>query len=370
MRRRLLLRLMSLSALSALLPWRKARAARTADKDTAFLDGLLRTHVLPRMDALVAATTDYAGRLEVFATAPTDAGLADCQAAHHAVTDAFAGVQHLRPGPWTENLRADRFLYWPERASVVHRQIALILNAHDPKLLDPAALAKQSAAVQGLTVLERLLFDEGVTAASFDGDETKRYRGALAAAAARNLSIIATQTRDGWRALREPLASDKPTTLGANSAAAVNTLFVSGITMIQVITDQKLLAPLGHSPDEAKPAVVEALRSGASTRNIALNLEALQALMLGEKGGPGYAALLPDNEDGTIAREAMEAGFGSAIKAVQAIPAPLNFAVVDPAQRKTVEKAFGMIKGARADLVGTVAPLLNITLGFNELDGD
>ena len=370
MRRRILLGLMSATAMAALLPAPPAFAARDAARDTAFLVGMTRSHALPRFDALAAATADYADRLDRFAASPPPAGLEEGRAAHRKVTDAWAGVQHLRPGPLTLDLRSDRISFWPERPGVVQRQIGQILRDRDAKLLQPGALARQSAAVQGLTVLERLLFDEGVTAEAFAGDDARRFRGALAAAAARNLAAMAADARDGWKALEAPLAAGEPTILGPTPGEAVNTLFTAAITTLQIIVDQKLMAPLGAGPAEAKPLVVEALRSGRALRNIAINLDALRALMLGERNGPGFAALLPENADGATARQAIDESFATAIGAVDAIPGPLNVAVVDPALHKKADRALRAVKAARVEVLGTMAPLLEIALGFNELDGD
>lgn len=369
-RRQLLLGLMSAAALTGPLSPLPALAAREAPRDAAFLAGLMRSHILPRFDAFAGAAERYATKLAGFAASPTAAGLEESREAHRAVTDAWNGVQHLRPGPLMSDLRAERISFWPERPGVVQRQISQILQSRDPKVLEPGALVRQSAAVQGLTVLERLLFDDGVTAASFDGDEGKRFRGALAAAVGRNLATLAADARSGWKAMEEPLAAGKQTILGPDATFAANALFTSAITAVQVITDQKLLAPLGAKLEEARPTVAESLRSGRSTRNVVLNLEALRALMLGENGGPGFASLLPDSEDGRTARQALDESFATAIAMASAIPAPINVVVTDPAKRKSVEQAMKAIKLARVEILGTAAPLLDISIGFNELDGD
>ncbi|WP_247891903.1 imelysin family protein [Azospirillum argentinense] len=370
MQRRRMIGLMSAAALSILLSGRFALAAREPAGDAAVLGGLVRTHALPRFDALASAAGIYAERLAQFAAAPTADGLESCRAAHRAVYDAWAGVQHLRAGPLSMELRADRIAFWPERAGVVQRQILAMLKARDPKLLEPGGLARQSAAVQGLTALERLLFDEGVTAASFQGDEAGRFRGALAAAVAQNVLAITREVRDGWKALEAPLTAGEQTALGPDAGSAVNVLFTGALTALQVVADQKLLAPLGPNAGEAKPAVAEALRSGQSARNVRINLEALRALLLGEGGGPGLTALLPAGDAGAQARRALEEGFTAAIRAAEAIPAPINIAVADPAKRKTVEATLQRAKDLRNLLTGTVAPLLDISIGFNELDGD
>ena len=370
MRRRIVLGLMSAAAVAALLPRTPAFAARQSDNDSAFLAGMVRTHALPRFDALAAAADAYADTLDRFAASPSAAGLEEARTAHTRVTDAWAGVQHLRPGPLTVNLRADRLSFWPERAGVVQRQIGQILRDQDPKLLQPGALARQSAAVQGLTVLERLLFDENVTVESFTGSDAKRFRARLAAAAARNVAAIAADARDGWKELEAPLAAGEATVLGPTPSEAVNTLYTSAVTAMQVIIDQKLMAPLGTGIEDAKPMVVEALRSGRGLRNIALNLEGLRALLMGENGGPGFVSLLPPGEDGTAAKQAVDGSFAAAIGAVAVVPGPLNKAVTDPAARQKTDAALRLIKAARVEMLGTLAPLLDITLGFNELDGD
>ncbi|WP_372394828.1 imelysin family protein [Azospirillum sp. HJ39] len=371
MRRRIVLGLMSAAAaVAALLPRTPAFAARQSDRDSAFLVGMVRSHALPRFDALADAATAYADTLDRFASGPTTAGLDEARAAHVKVTDAWARVQHLRPGPLTLNLRADRMSFWPERPGVVQRQIAQILRDQDQRLLQPGALARQSAAVQGLTVLERLLFDENVTADSFTGSDAKHFRAQLAAAAAHNIAAIATDSRDGWKELEAPLAAGQPTMLGPTASEAVNTLFSSAITAMQVIIDQKLMAPLGTGIEDAKPTVVESLRSGRALRNIALNLEGLRALLMGEHGGPGFVTLLPANDDGATAKQAIDESFAAAISAIEAVPGPLNKAISDPAARKKTDGALRLIKAARVEMLGTLAPLLDITLGFNELDGD
>ena len=353
MRRRIVLGLMSAAAVAALLPRTPAFAARQSDNDSAFLAGMVRTHALPRFDALAAAADAYADTLDRFAASPSAAGLEEARTAHTRVTDAWAGVQHLRPGPLTVNLRADRLSFWPERAGVVQRQIGQILRDQDPKLLQPGALARQSAAVQGLT-----------------GSDAKRFRARLAAAAARNVAAIAADARDGWKELEAPLAAGEATVLGPTPSEAVNTLYTSAVTAMQVIIDQKLMAPLGTGIEDAKPMVVEALRSGRGLRNIALNLEGLRALLMGENGGPGFVSLLPPGEDGTAAKQAVDGSFAAAIGAVAAVPGPLNKAVTDPAARQKTDAALRLIKAARVEMLGTLAPLLDITLGFNELDGD
>lgn len=353
------------AALLASLP--RPALARTVDGDRAFLAALLPTHITPRIGALADATAALHAALERFATAPDSAGLTAARAAFAAAMDAWAGAQHLRPGPLLLEMRNDRFAFWPERRNIVGRQLGQLLTARDPKLLEPGAIAKQSAAVQGLTALERLLHEGGITAASFTGD-AGTFRAKLAIAIARNAAAIAAELRDGWAELAPKLAAGEATPVGANPTEAVNNLYASVVTMTQIVVDQKLLIPLGASAAEAKPALAEAVRSGRSLAMVAGNLQAIRAIMLGEKGGPGFAALAPDSAAGTAARADAAKAFDAALAAVKAIDRPLDRAVAET--RPKVEAAFKAAKAAQTVVNFTLPPLIDVTLGFNELDGD
>ncbi|NYZ12572.1 imelysin family protein [Azospirillum sp. RWY-5-1] len=342
--------------------------ARTADGDRAFLSALLSSHITPRIGTLAATTAGLHTALDRFCAAPDAAGLTAARAAFAAAMDGWAGAQHLRPGPLLLETRTDRFAFWPERRNIVARQLGQILNARDPKLLEPGAIAKQSAAVQGMTALERLLHDDGVTAASFTGGEAGAFRCTLAVAVARNAAAIATEVRDGWAGLAPKLTAGEATPVGANPTEAVNNLYASVVTMTQIVVDQKLLIPLGASAAEAKPGLAEAVRAGRSLAMIAGNLQAIRAIMLGEAGGPGFAALAPDNAAGNAARADAAKAFDAALAAVKAIDRPLDRAIAET--RPKVEVAFKAAKAAQTVVNFTLPPLIDVTLGFNELDGD
>lgn len=345
-------------------------AARTVEQDKTVLAGLLRTHIEPRVGALATAAADEARRLDRFCASPDAAGFEAAREGYHAAMDAWASAQHLRPGPLLLEMRSDRIAFWPERRNIVTRQLGQLLSARDPKVLEPGALAKQSAAVQGLTALEHLLFGEGTGPAAFGGDDAGRYRCALAAAIGRNVAAVAGEVRDGWAALAPRLMAGEATPVGANATEAVNNLFSSAITAMQIVVDQKFMIPLGGTLAEAKPELAESFRSGRSSRNIARNLGGLRSMTLGEEGGPGFATLLPDTADGAAARRTLTKAFDDALAAVAAIPVPLNKAVADAKARPAAEQALRAAKTAQNGFSRTLPPLIGITLGFNELDGD
>lgn len=347
-----------------------AWARGDVEKDRAFLAGLFDTHVRPRVGAFAAAATDLAERMDRFCGTPDATGLTSAMEGWTLTMDAWAGVQHIRPGPLLLDARSDRIAFWPERRNIVARQLGQLLAARDPKALEPQGIRQQSAAVQGLTALERLLFGEDVSVAAFSTGEAGAYRCALGRSIARNVAALADEVRAGWTAIGPSLVAGQGTPVGETATVAVNNLYASAITMMQIVVDQKLLAPLGASLTDAKPAVAESHRAGRSLRAIAINLEALRAMLLGENGGPGFVSLLADTADGRALRTDVAGTFTEARAAIAAVPGRMERAVTDPKARPAVEAAFRAAKAAQTVMVQRLPPHLGIMVGFNELDGD
>ncbi|WP_207483687.1 imelysin family protein [Arenibaculum pallidiluteum] len=345
-------------------------AALGADGDGALLRRLAETHAQPRAGALAGAAAGLAERLDRFCAAPSAAGLAEARAGFDAAMDGWMGIQHLRPGPAAMFMRAERMAFWPERNNAVARQLGQILAARDPKALEPQAIARSSVATQGLSALEHLLYAERAEPGAFGGDETGRYRCAYAAAVARNVAGMADGIRADWVALPAEFEAGGPTSVAPTAAGAVEALYGALVTAMQVVVDQKLLAPLGADSASAKPRLAESVRSGRSLRNVALNLAAVRAALLGEGGGPGFVARLPAGPEGNAVRARIAEAFDRAIAAAGKVGAPLDQAVADPKRRPAVLAAFRAAKEAQALVAETLPPLLGISLGFNELDGD
>jgi uncharacterized protein len=343
--------------------------ARSNDGDRAVLEGLLRSHIAPRTKAFADAAQGLVPALDKLAAQPDEASLKAAREAYHGAMQAWAGVQHLRPGPLLLELRADRIAFWPDKRSVGPRQLGQLLTAQDAAVLAPGGIAKQSAAVQGLPALERLLFDDGVKAASFAG-EAGAYRGKLAAAVGRNLAQLATEARDGWATLGPALLTGTETTpVGKGPGEALTNLFLSLVTAVQIVVDQKLLIPLGASAAEAKPALAEAARSARSLKQIAANLAAIRAMLTGESGGPGLVALADEPARKNITDKLTKA-FDAAAAALSAVPEPLDQAVADPRKRPKAEAAFRAAKALQTVVTRDLPALIGVTIGFNELDGD
>ena len=136
---------------------------------------------------------------------------------------------------------------------------------------------------------------------------------------------------------------------------------------MRFVADAKLRPVVGDSLQAARPHLAESRSSGRSTRNAVGNLEALQALYLGE-GGPGLAALagVADARLDRLLRKA----FRLTLEAARSIEGPLENAATDPAARAKAERLTTRVRALRQIVRDRLAPALGFPVGFNALDGD
>ena len=83
------------------------------------------------------------------------------EASFHEVADRWASIEMMRTGPASEDFRHERFYFWPERKNAVDRAIATAMKAEDGTPFTASRIGGESAALQGLPALERLLFGNG-----------------------------------------------------------------------------------------------------------------------------------------------------------------------------------------------------------------
>lgn len=326
-----------------------ARPVRAADFST-FNSGYAEHVVLPAFANLVTASGAMADAAAKGCAAQKP-DLAALRAGFHTVADAWADAQLFRLGPLAENQRAERFAYWPERRNIVDKQLAALLAAGDTADLTSQRLGDASVAVQGIPALERLLYRE----------EALPPAGcAIILAIAGNLSAIAIETEAAWA----KTATD-PAPFAANPTEAATQFYTNMLTLLQVVADQKIGQPLGGDIAAAKPKAAEQWRSGRSARNIRRNLAAAQAAFFGDGG---FTVLLGAERETLKAN--LSSAFADAIAAADAVGEDLPADVVEPARRDQVATLYAKVNHLRDILRQDVPPVIGITLGFNELDGD
>jgi predicted lipoprotein len=294
-----------------------------------------------------------AERLAQAFEAQADAWAAGCQdrdrlaAAYHGAADAWAATEHVRFGPLSKENRLERIAFWPDPRNAIGRGLEAFIKAPDETALAPDRMAKASVAVQGLPVIERLLFagqEPDVSPAVIDA-----RRCAIGRAVSASLQAIAAGVVADWtkpeigelaRVTRDAVAADR-------ARADAGVLLTDLVTLFQVIEERKL-PPLSANADKpANPKSAESWRSGRSRRNIAINLEAAAAMLKAfEPAAPKRAA------------EALERT-EEARRALLASPmGPVGFDVTS------------LINNIRYIVSEQLPAAAGVPLGFNSLDGD
>ena len=320
--------------------------------------------VIPTYRALVQATEVQEKAWTAFAAKRESGDFQSLRTAYNAVADAWANAQIVKTGPVTLFLRYDRFAYWPEARNATQRALDQLLSSKNPKDLTPESMAHDSVAGQGLTALERLLYDgdnpaAALKAAGRDG----QWRTQVGAGIAHNLNVIARDLLADWTApdgVRAAIAANKGwKSLFADAPEAARLLLTDLVAGFKLMHDVKLLPVLGANADAAKPKSAEAWRSQRSQRNLKINLTSAQAL---EKV---FAAGAP-----VAHRTKFDQLFANAAKAVDAMPADLGEAAADPKRRARVDAGRAAIKAVQTEIAATLPGDVGVTLGFNSLDGD
>ena len=352
-----------LSTISITIALGFATQAEAADY-ASFNKAYAETVVVPAFVTLAGKADEFSKTAASNCVALDAAGMDAIVAGFNALADAWMTAQQFRLGPLSQSQRAERFAYWPEKRNIVQKQLLELLATDDPTKLTPENFAQASVAVQGLTALERLLFEDGARDALFGGDQ-QEIRCAVVTTIAANLAAVAHEAADGWaEALANPQQAAAP--FAANPAEATTQFYNNLLTELQIVGDQKIAAPLAPSIAEAKPKLAEQWRSGRSMRNITLNLETAKRAMFGE--GAFETLLTSAQFDDLKARLAK--AFDQAIAAAKDVPEPLDKAVADADARKKVEFLFVRVNQLRDVTRQEVPAAIGVTLGFNELDGD
>ena len=315
-------------------------------------------HMVPRYQRLAEATVELKGRVKGLCEAPDDRGLDRAREGFHTSMDAWQGIQHIRFGPVEMYLRHHRFQLWPDKHNTGSKQLRGLLAEEQPAVLEPERFRSLSVAVQGLSVLERLLFAEQVDGAAFAG-----YRCRLAGAVAANLAAMAEGIVAQWPTWRRTIETAEGGNDEFDSDREVAARLLNNLhTQLQAVVELKLARPLGKPGAKAKPRRAESWRSRRSLRNIAINLEAVEALYRNV-----FAPRLAPDDD---VDRAITAAFTEARAAAVAIDRPLYDIVRDADYRPALERLRTSAAHLRRTVAERLPPAIDIPLGFNSLDGD
>ncbi len=318
-------------------------------------------YILPAYGTLKAKTAALAAAVSASCANPAATPSAEVRAAFEAVLDAWAGVDFFRFGPIADEGRHERFCFLPDPHGTGVRQLRKILAEPDPALLEPGAVAKLSAAVQGLPALESLLWSGESATESLD------YRCRLAARIAENLDAIAASTLDGWTkkgGWKETMLSPGGDNIVYRDVTepVVEILKAIGVGVLQ-IRDQRLLPALGKSFDVAKPGRGVFVKSGMTLPYLRASGTAIGDLVTTSTVlslAPKDEAQLLDQTKAILATYEVNLAVGD----------DWTKALTTQASYDKLRAAFDVLKKLEDIYNYTFPVAAGISPGFNALDGD
>ncbi|WP_230531505.1 imelysin family protein [Microvirga roseola] len=314
-----------------------------------------RGFVVPRYEELAEETAKQAQAWDAYCKSPPPRDPASLDKAFGKAADAWAKIEFLRYGPIGESFRFERMAHWPERRNAVSRALSNLIGRPDAEVFSPERFGETSVAGQGLSALERLLFEDETRSALRSGAASAERLCRIGQAIADGLASTSRDVAQKWRSETLPMleSADEP-----RAREAVTRFATELLTGSEVTEDLKLAGPLGKNIDAARPTLAEMWRSGRAARAIRLNLESAHDLakaLLGAQPGEGAGALDSIAAAGSIAAN---------------VPDDLGEAAADPRRRPQVVLLRDAVSSAREITAATLPPALGITTGFNSLDGD
>lgn len=319
--------------------------------------------LLPRYDSLQEKALAQKDAWTRFCAAPAAEGLPALQTAYGETADAWNAVEFITFGPISQDLRADRFSFFPDRRNAIARSVSDLISDQSDNRLSAEHFAQTSAAGQGLPALERLLYEKNAAEALVSGKDAAQ-RCALGVAIATNLATIATDVRTGW-------GDSKSGALGAivsgkgDPALFPDTNALGGMILTdlsgayQRVTDTKLLPVLGDGPDVARPKLADSWRSDRSGRVIANIIKSSDDLLR------TIAKQMPSRPQWVVDRAAKASD-----AAADKLPADIGAAAETASGAAALHDAIKTFKTCQLTVYRPMASYFGISLGFNALDGD
>jgi hypothetical protein len=338
------------------------RAEPIADRQQAVVTRAVEDYIRPSYATFRDRAERLNGTVGTFCRSHAASDHTAVAAAFRDAVEAWARLDFLRFGPAASGARLERVAFWPDPRGFVERQLRQLLASDDLETLDAARIAGQSAAVQGLPALERL-----VVAIPRDPEPTDLDRRCIVAtAAAGNVAAIAAELDAAWRGDDVLLLTPGPDNPAYRSwEEAANEVLKASLTGLEQVRDLALRPALGDTPDKAKPNRFPYAKSGSTIDYLAAAVAAQDALI----AKSGIAAGLPEADQ--WAERSVHFELGQAERIINALRGNDPAAIAtEPALRGKLDYVTIALASVRTTMATTIAADLGLSVGFNALDGD
>lgn len=340
---------------------------------TLLLEDLGNRVVVPRYASMTTAFGALENRAAEFCAAPSAGGLDGLRAAWREATERWIEASIIQFGPIQEDNRRLRIEFWPDRNDNVPRSVRQVLARTDE--LTAETITRMSVAAQGLPAMEEVIFTPDVDVlATFTTDASATRRCDLVEAIAGNLHTIAETVEAEWRRsgggwVDQLARAGRGSDVFATREAAIEEVVNSLVTVVEVTKNNRIGDPLGgETIADARPFRAESFLSANSFPNIISAVEGLQAAYTGHDNF-GFDDYLKELDRVTLNTE-IETEFRAVLEIAAQIPVPLAEAVLDEAYRPVVVDLFDRATLLTRLIKNQLSAAMQVTVGFNENDGD
>ena len=328
----------------------------------------IEQHIRPGYLQLQTQSARLHQKMQTLCDAPSSANLTQTQDQFSKTVLAFSFIEHIHFGPIVESYRRERFAYWPDRKGRGARAVRKILRLEkDQTVLTADSLAKKSVAVQGLTALELVLFQNQDKLASETNSFPCRYGQAIA----QNLVTIADQVVSGWEPkadIVQQMLDPKPdNSRYRNRKEVVQEIYQAIILGFKTLHDVRLKPVLGKTIERPKPKRAAFWRSDLALDVMQSHFKGLKHLVYVS----GFQNMLPAHSVDLQKHVAMiYKEINQGFQSFQQEKLSIADVVSHENQRGIYEKIAARITHLNAGFARNFAVAADLSLGFNALDGD
>ncbi len=330
---------------------------------------LAKYHVIPRYEKLVTALAQLNSTAQDFCKTPEETTLRLLEQEYHSAMDKWMEIQHIRFGPISKDSRFFKIQFWPDDRGIVRKHLRRFIGKMEKEEVSLSDLQSGSVAIQGFPAVEQLIFNKRTPL--LPQNQKFQLHCQLLQWITSNLHEVAQDILTDWKSekgYQTVVETASEGNFDFLSAKEVSYEFLMSLqTELQLIDDAKLLAPLGKKEKKARPNKSESWRSQRSLRNIIHNFKGLRQLYEGESQSGFDDLIQPNNPD--LARQ-FQQQFEIVIQTAQTLEIPLSQAVSDPLHRAPVVQLRQEVKQLRELVEKQLTTAIDISLGFNALDGD
>jgi predicted lipoprotein len=327
------------------------------------VDGIERV-IRPGFAVLAEEADGLVSDVTALCATPSEAALAAAQEQFGVVAVARARVAFLRFGPLTEENRAERLYFWPDRKGIALRQVQEILAEADESATSLQTLTDKSVAVQGLGALEYALFGTGAEALAAGDDFRCRYARTVAEA----IAALGDELSAAWadpdgiaKRLSEPSEQDADY---RNMTEALEELIGVMAHGLEAVRDQELLPFLGREGEGPKPRSAPLWRSGMTMRSVSAAFAGIEELFL-----KGHVASCLAPECATIGTDA-QALFDRMGELEAVVDMPVEALLAVPEKNAAADELVSLSSELQTVIGERLPAALSLSTGFSSLDGD